>query len=151
MSIIWLLITLVEQSPGQLELPPKEDPLGRLVITIAILLSPTIPYFVARVQAKKTTSNGPAPLSAPALSAGQEYLREYIQNLEKQVKESGVKYEERLARAEAKIEVLSTQNAKLIEDRAVYRTQAEGKEAQLIAAMRELDVLRDRMRGRDRG
>lgn len=120
--LLWLLVTLVEPGGGGLDLPPADDPVGRWIVGAVMLLTPTLPLLLAKLQSKKPASNGPTPLTSgvdtPRLDVGQQFLERFVKGLE-----------DRVAVTEAKNEDLDRRYQVLLEERAMFRTQVENLKA----------------------
>lgn len=153
MPLLWVLMTVVEPGAG-LDLPPQNDLFGRIIIGAAMILTPLMPFFVARISAKKSPSNAAgappiavtAELARPRLDIGQEYLEKYVQRLEEDVKKTEAGYEKRLTVHEAKHDDLEQRYQATIEERAILKTRLTALEAENVEIRADNAELRAEIR-----
>lgn len=142
LATLWVFVAAVEPGTG-LDLPAKDDPVGRLIVGLAIVLTPMVPWLVAKAGARKQSSNGPgAPVATsatPTLDTGSRYIQEYIDSLKTQIEQNKIEAESRISAVEAKNELLIRQVREALEDRAVFKTQVEGLTAD-VAELRADNV-----------
>lgn len=143
--LLYLLLSAVAPGNGGLDIPPADDPTGRIIVIVVAGLAVLGPYITAKVAAKKGASNGPVPLASPdsptpRLDLGQQYLERYVKGLEDSVKS-----------VESENVDLRKQLLGLIEDRATFRAQNEALRADIAGLREEIHELRGQLRGRGSG
>lgn len=145
MMLLYLFLAAVAPGNGAIDIPPVDDPTGRIIVLAVAFLAVVGPYATAKVSAKKGVINGPAPVAGgdsptPRLDVGQQYLERYVKGLEDSVKS-----------VEAENVDLRKQLLGLIEDRATFRAQNEALRADIAGLREEIHELRGQLRGRGSG
>lgn len=141
--LLWLLLTIT--TDPSLDLPPVEDPVGRLIATIVAVAIPVSAVAVARIQAKKAPGHSPLPLPGvdsptPRMDLGQEYLAKFVQHLENSDRLTNAKYDD-----------LNAKYLDLLEKYATISARYEVLRVEANELRNEVHVLRGRVQGRGNG
>lgn len=145
MMLLYLFLAAVAPGNGAIDIPPVDDPTGRIIVLAVAFLAVVGPYATAKVSAKKGAINGPAPMAGgdsptPRLDLNTEYLKKYVKGIEDEVEA-----------LKAENVVLRGQVLDLTKVSATSIAQNEALREDIASLRAEISELRGQLRGRASG
>lgn len=143
--LLYLFLAAVAPGNGAIDIPPADDPTGRIIVLAVAFLAVVGPYATAKVSAKKGAINGPAPVVGgdsliPRLDLNTEYLKKYVKGIEDEVEA-----------LKAENVVLRGQVLDLTKVSATSIAQNEALREDIASLRAEISELRGQLRGRASG